>query len=84
MSLSFGNMTVKLNVFHTSFQPLIMGDHEEVSMIDILDSHTFENSCYDDPLEKCLAHFGKNFDIDESIDEVNALLDFVPVIDTNQ
>jgi len=49
MSLSFGNMTVELNVFHTSFQPLIMGDHEEVNMIDISDSHTFEESCYEDP-----------------------------------
>ena len=29
-------------------------------------------------------HFGQNFDIDESIEEVNALLDYVPVIDTNQ
>jgi len=84
MTFSFGNMTVELNIFQTSSQPPEMDDHEEVSMIDILDSHTFENSCYDDPLEKCLAHFGKNFDINESIDEVNALLDFVPVIDTNQ
>ena len=53
-------------------------------MIDISISHTFEESCYDDPLEKYLAHFGHNFDIDKSIDEVNALLNYVPVIDTNQ
>jgi len=51
-------------------------------MIDISASHTFEESCYEDLLEKCLAHFGKNFDIDESIKEVNALLDFVPILDT--
>ena len=53
-------------------------------MNDILVSHTFEEACYDGLLEKCLAHFGQNFDINESIEEVNALLDYVPVIDTNQ
>ena len=31
--LSFGNMTVELNVFHTSFQPPIIDDHEEVRLI---------------------------------------------------
>ena len=81
MTLSFGNVTVELNVFHTSSQPRKMDDHE-VNMIDISVSYTFEESCYEDPLEKCLAHFGKNFDIDESIKEVNELLDFVPILDT--
>jgi len=83
MTLSFGNMTVKLNVFHTGSQPPIMDDHEEVNMIDMSVSHTFEDSCYEDPLEKCLAHFEMNFDIDESIEEVNTLLDSVPIMNTN-
>ena len=47
-------------------------------MIEMSISHTFEESCYEDPLEKCLAHFGQNFDIDESLKELNALLDYVP------
>jgi len=51
MTLSFGNVTVKLNDFHTSSQPLKMDDHKEVNMIDISVSHTFEESCYEDPLE---------------------------------
>jgi len=46
-----------------------MDDHEEVNMIDISVSLTFEESCYKDPLEKYLAHFGQNFDIDESLKE---------------
>ena len=53
-------------------------------MIDILVSHTLEESCYDDLMEKCLAHLGQNFDIDESVDKINVLLDSVLVIDTNQ
>ena len=60
-------MTVELNVFHTSSQPSIMDDREEVNMIDVSVNHIFEKYCYEDPLEKCLAHFEKNFDIDESI-----------------
>ena len=58
MTLSFGNMTVELNVFHTNSQPPAMDNHEEVSMIDIFVSHTFKESCYDDLLKKYLAHFG--------------------------
>jgi len=58
MTLSFGNIIVELNVFHISSQPPIMDDHEEVNMIGILASHTFEGSCYEDPLVKCLALFG--------------------------
>ena len=60
-----------------------MDDHEEVNMIDMSVSHIFEESCYEDPSEKCLAHFGINFDIYESIEEVNALLDSVPIMNTN-
>ena len=35
MTLSFGNMTFELNIFHNSFQPHVMDGHEEVKMIDI-------------------------------------------------
>jgi len=84
MTLSFGNMTIELNTFQTSNLPLEMDDHEEVNMIDISVSHIFKESCYEDPLEKYLAHFEQNFDIDESLKEVNALLDSIPVIYTNQ
>ena len=51
-------------------------------MIDASINHTFEESCCKDPLEKCLAHFEMNFDIEESIEEVNALLDSFPIMDT--
>jgi len=60
-----------------------MDGHEEVNMIDMSVNHTFEESCYEDSSEKCLAHFGVNFDIYESIEEVNTLLNFVPIMNTN-
>jgi len=59
MILSFGNMIVELNIFHTSSQPPEMDDPEEVNMINNLVNHTFEESCYEDPLKKCLTHFGR-------------------------
>jgi len=55
MILSCENVTVELNVFLTSSQPPKMDDHAEVNMIDISVSHIIEESCYEDPLEKCLA-----------------------------
>ena len=54
MTLSFGNLTVELNVFHTSSQPSTMGDHEDVNIIDVAVNQNFEESCYEDPSEKCL------------------------------
>ena len=67
MTLSFGNMIVELNVFHTGSQPVIMDDLKEVNMIDISVSHTFEEFLYESPWERYLAHFRMNFDIKESI-----------------
>jgi len=43
MTLSFWNMTAELNISHTSSQPPVMDDHEEVSMNDISVNHTFES-----------------------------------------
>jgi len=65
MTLLYENMKVEVNIFHTSSQPLVIDDHKEVSMIDILISHIFEGSYYDNPLEKYLTHFGQNVDINE-------------------
>ena len=67
MTLSFENMVVKINIFHAGSQPPTMDDHEEISMIDISISHMFEEFCYIDPSENCLAHFEQNFNIDEFI-----------------
>lgn len=41
---------------------------------------TLSQSNSEDPLEACLAHFGCDIDIDESIEQVNALLDSTPIM----
>ena len=80
MKISFGNMTVELNIFHISKQVLDNKDICEVDMIESLVHDTFLQSSYEDPLEACLNLFGCNFDIEHSIEEFNALLDFVPLL----
>ena len=47
-------------------------------------NNTFLSNLSDDPLQTCLTHFGLDFDIDRSVDEVNALLDSAPSMDTNK
>ena len=80
MKISFGNMTIELNIFHISKQVLDNEDICEVDMIKSLVHDTFQQSSYEDPLEACLNIFGCNFDIEQSIEEVNALLVFVPLL----
>ena len=83
MKISFGNMTVELNIFHISKQVLDNEDICEVDMIESLVHDTFLQSNYEDPLEACLNLFGCKFDIEHSIEEVNALLDSVPLLSTD-
>ncbi|XP_058082476.1 uncharacterized protein LOC131230589 [Magnolia sinica] len=81
MKLSFGNMKIKLNVFNAAQQPADSEDICEVDMIESLVHESFLKSS-EDALETCLAHFGMDFDIENSIQEVNALLDSTPIMET--
>ena len=83
MKISFGNMTVEFNIFHISKQVLDNEDIYEVDMIEGLVHDTFLQSSYEDPLKACLNLFGCNFDFEHSIEEVNALLDSVPLLSTD-
>ena len=83
MKISFRNMTVELNIFHIRKQVLDNEDICEVDMIESLIHDTFLQSSYEDPLEACLNLFGCNFDIEHSIEKVNALLDYVPLLSTD-
>ncbi|KAH9792897.1 hypothetical protein KPL71_004332 [Citrus sinensis] len=79
MQLSFGNMTMELNIFNIAKQPHNADDGiVDVDLIEALVDDTFVSNLSDDPLQTCLTHFGLDFDIDRLIDEVNALLDSAP------
>ena len=84
MQLSFGNMIMELNIFNIAKQPHNTDDRiVDVDLIKELVDNTFL-SISDDPLQTCLTSFGLDFDIDRSVNEVNALLDSTPSMDTNK
>ena len=55
MTLTFSNMRLKLNIFNNGSQSPEMDDEEEMNMVDVLIGQTIQQSCYQDPLEQCLA-----------------------------
>ena len=84
MQLSFANKTMELNIFSIAKQPHNADDRIiDVDLIEELVDDTFVSNLSDDPLQTCLTHFSLDFDIDRSIDQVNALLDSTPSMDTN-
>ncbi|KAH9656697.1 hypothetical protein KPL70_022786 [Citrus sinensis] len=85
MQLSFGNMIMELNIFNIAKQPHNADDRiVNVDLIEALVDDTFLSNLSDDPLQTCLTHFDFDFDIDRSVDEVNALLDSTPSMDINK
>lgn len=82
MDISFGNMTVRLNVFNASQQPPHEEDCFSVDMLEGIVEESLPQILIEDPLERCLTYFDSDgFDIDGSIEEVNSLLDCSPSID---
>ena len=78
--MTFGNMTVELNIFDISKQVIDNEDICEVNMIGSLVHDTFIQSRGEDPLKACLTIFYCNWDTGKSMEEVNTLLDFVPLL----
>ena len=85
MQLSFGNKAMELNTFNIAKQPNNAGDRiVDVDLIEALVDNTFLSNLSDHPLQTCLTHFGFDFNINKSVDEVNALLDSTLSMDTNK
>ena len=68
LKLSFGNMTLELNIFNTCKQPRDEEDVHEVELIETLVQEQFNKTCFSDPLEACLVNscdfnFDENFEI---------------------
>ena len=80
MKISFGNMIVELNIFDISKQVLDNKDICEVNMIGSLVHDAFLQSSCEDPPKASLTCFDCNLDTEKSMEEVNALLDSVPLL----
>ena len=80
MKISFGNMTLEMNIFHISRQVSPENDDLcELNFIDdfVNDSLTLSNS---NSFDDYMASFNADFDIDSIISDVNSLLDSVPLM----
>ncbi|KAL5537987.1 hypothetical protein UlMin_045695 [Ulmus minor] len=72
LKLSFGNMTVELNVFNVAHKGVEIDDLCDVNMIETATHDFFLQMNGNDPFEKCLAY------------EVNSLLESTPLMDTKK
>ncbi|XP_062151907.1 uncharacterized protein LOC133860287 [Alnus glutinosa] len=63
MKISFGNMTVELNIFDVINQPLKYDEVESVCLIEEIKEDIVDKSSIKDPLEACLAQFGEDLNL---------------------
>jgi hypothetical protein len=80
MKISFGNMTVELNIFHIRKQPFDYDQMNQVCLIKEILDEVIEESSIEDPLEACLAQFGEDLDLDKLMEQAEALLETAPLM----
>jgi hypothetical protein len=80
MKISFGNITVKLNIFQIRKQPLDYDQMNQVCLIEEIIDEVIEESSIKDPLEACLAQFREDLDLEKLMEQANALLETVPLV----
>jgi hypothetical protein len=79
MKISFGNMTVELNIFEISKQPKECDEIGSACLIEEIIQEVNEESSTEDPLEACFAQFGEDLDLDVLLEQANAILEFAPL-----
>ena len=75
MKISFGNMTVELNIFDISKQSLEYDEVRRVCLIEEIIEEAMDESSIEDPLEACLAQFGDDLYLDKLIEWAYAILE---------
>ncbi|KAI5327395.1 hypothetical protein L3X38_026791 [Prunus dulcis] len=84
MQLSFGNMTLELNIFNICKQPANNEDvDKEVYMIETIVQNCFNSSFSSDPLQICLVNGDCNFAQDFEVQYLRSLLDSAQVQEHN-
>jgi hypothetical protein len=79
MKISFGNMTVEVDIFEISKKPRECDEIRSVCLIEEIIDEAVEGSSIVDPLEACLAQFGEDLDLDELLEQADAILEFAPL-----
>jgi hypothetical protein len=80
MRISFGNMTVELNIFHIRKQSLDYDQMNQVCLIEEILDEVIEESSIEDLLEACLAQFGEDLDLEKLMKQADALLETAPLV----
>ena len=84
MKISFGKMTVGLNIFQIKKQPLDYDQMYQVCLIEDIIDEVIEESSIEDTLEACFAQFGEDLDLDKLIEQANALLETAPLVSSEK
>jgi hypothetical protein len=79
MKISFGNMTMELDNFDISKKPKECDEIGSSCLIDEIIEEVGEESSIKDPLEACLAQFGKDLDLHELLEQVEVILQLAPI-----
>ena len=64
MQLTFGSMTLKLNIFHLAKQPHEDDDYAYVNLIGAVIQEEFNKNCFIDPLETLCNNFVGSYDLE--------------------
>ena len=86
MQLTFGSMTLELNIFHVAKQPHVDDDYAYVNLIRVVVQEEFNKNCFSDPFETFLNNFVGSYDLECHIhvSENFSLLDSSQVLEEQQ
>jgi hypothetical protein len=79
MKISFGNMTVELNIFDINKKLRECDEIRSACLIEEITEEAIEESSTEDPLEACFAQFGEDLDLDMLLEQAGAILEFAPL-----
>jgi hypothetical protein len=83
MKLSFGNMTMELNIFDISRQPFEYEEVKSTCMIEELVEETVNELSSDNHLGECLIAHGGDMNLDTLMEQADAMLDLSTTSKTN-
>ena len=78
MQLTFGSMTLELNIFHVVKQPHEDDDYAYVNLIRAVVQEEFNKNCFYDPLETFLNNYVGSYDLDCDIHYLKNFLCWIP------
>jgi hypothetical protein len=82
MKLSFGNMTVELNIFDISRQPFEYEEVRSTCMIEELVEETINELSSDDHVGECLTAYGGDMNLETLLEQADSMLNAVTASET--